>query len=131
MLDTSAWLAAYHHAWITHNAEQLAQLFTEDAVYHSHPFRPPYRGRAEIRAYWQRSTPSQEGLEVRWGIPIVAGNRAAIEWWAMMRDAEEGDLTLPGCLLLRFAESGLCEELREYWHIQMGSRILPPTEWGK
>ncbi len=23
MLDTSAWIAAYHHAWITHNAEQL------------------------------------------------------------------------------------------------------------
>jgi len=29
MLDTSAWLATYHHAWIIHNAEQLAQLFTE------------------------------------------------------------------------------------------------------
>jgi hypothetical protein len=28
MLDTSAWLATYHHARITHNAEQLAQLFT-------------------------------------------------------------------------------------------------------
>lgn len=131
MLDISAWLAAYHQAWITHNAEQLAQLFTEDAVYHSHPFRPPYRGRAEIRAYWQRSTPSQEELEIRWGTPVISGNRGVIEWWAIMRDTEEGELTLPGCLLLRFAESGLCEELREYWHVQMGSRILPPTEWGK
>jgi hypothetical protein len=40
VLDTSTWLAAYHHGWITHNAEQLAQLFTEEAVYHTHPFRP-------------------------------------------------------------------------------------------
>ncbi len=89
MLDTTAWLAAYHHAWITHNAEQVAQLFTENAVYHSHPFRPPYQSRAEIQAYWQRSTPSQENLEVRWGTPIVSDNRVAIEWWAMMRDSEE------------------------------------------
>jgi hypothetical protein len=131
MRDTPAWLAAYHHAWVTHNAEQVAQLFTEHAVYHSHPFRPPYRGRAEISAYWQRATPSQADLEVQWGTPIVSGNRVAIEWWAMMRETEAGELTLPGCLLLRFAENGLCEELREYWHVEVGSRILPPAAWGK
>src|SRR5215471_11736036 len=115
MFDSSAWLAAYHQAWLTRNAEQLAQLFTEDAVYHAHPFRPPYRGRAEIQAYWQRATPSQKDLEVQWGTPIVAGNRTAVEWWATMRDTEEGVLTLPGCLLLSFAANGQCEELREYW----------------
>lgn len=38
MLVTLALLAAYHHAWITHNAEQVAQLFTENAVYHPHPY---------------------------------------------------------------------------------------------
>lgn len=131
MLDISAWLAAYHDAWITHNAEQVAQLFTEDAAYHSHPFRPPYRGRTEIHAYWQRATSSQEELELRWGTPVISGNRVAVEWWATMRETDEGELTLPGCLVLRFAENGLCEELREYWHIEVGSRILPPAEWGK
>ncbi len=131
MLDISAWLAAYHKAWITHNAEQVARLFTENAAYYSHPFRSPYRGRAEIQAYWQRATSSQEELEVRWGSPVVSGNRVAVEWWATMREADEGELTLPGCLILRFADDGLCSELREYWHIDVGSRILPPSEWGK
>ena len=130
MFDTSAWLTAYHQAWMSHNAEQVAQLFTEDAIYHAHPFRPPYQGRAEIRAYWRRSTSSQEDLDLRWGTPIVSGNHMAVEWWAMMRDTDEGEITLPGCLILRFSANGLCEELREYWHVEVGSRIPPRVQWG-
>lgn len=131
MLDTTAWLAAYHQAWIIRDAERLAQLFTEDAAYHSHPFRPPYQGRAAIADYWRRATATQEELELRWGTPIVSGNHLAVEWWATMRDRDDSDLTLPGCLLVRFAENGLCEELREYWHVEMGSRIAPPAGWGR
>lgn len=130
MLDTSAWLAAYHQAWIARDAEGVARLFTDDAAYHSHPFRPPYVGRAAIAEYWQRATASQEDFALRWGTPVVAGNRMAVEWWATIRDAEEGDLTLPGCLIVRFAANGLCEELREYWHLDVGSRIAPPAGWG-
>lgn len=91
---------------------------------------PPYQGRAEIYAYWQRATASQENIEILWGTPVIAGNRVAIEWWATMREAEEGEITLPGCLVLRFAGNGLCEELREYWHVEVGSRALPRTGWG-
>lgn len=130
MLDTSGWLAAYHQAWITRDAEGVARLFTDDASYHSHPFRPPYVGRAAIADYWRRATASQEDFELRWGNPVVAGDRMAVEWWATMRDAEGGDVTLPGCLIVRFAANGLCEELREYWHLEVGRRIAPPAGWG-
>jgi SnoaL-like domain len=130
MLDSFAWLAAYHQAWISRDAEQVVRLFTMDALYQSHPFRSPYRGHAEIQAYWQHATRSQVDLEVRWGTPVVSGKRIVVEWWATMRDTGEGDLTLPGCLLLRFSDEGLCEELREYWHIEVGSHILPPANWG-
>ena len=46
----------------------------------------------------------------------------------MMRD-EGSEITLPGCLLLRFAPGGRCEELREYWHVEEGRRD-PPAGWG-
>ncbi len=39
-------------------------------------------------------------------------------------------ITLPGCLLLRFAADGRCEELREYWHVEDG-RHEPPPGWGR
>lgn len=58
----------------------------------------------------------------------MAGRKAAVEWWATMRDEGE-EVTIPGCLLLRFDDRGLCTELREYWHVEAGRRA-PPDGWG-
>jgi hypothetical protein len=53
----------------------------------------------------------------------------AIEFWTNMM-VEDADVTLPGCLLLDFAEDGRCRRLREYWHYQPGA-FNPPAEWGE
>lgn len=127
-MDVRTWIEAYAGAWEAGDAHAAAALFTADAVYRSHPFREPHAGTDGIRAYWARATATQEGVEVRFGEPIVAGARAAVEWWTVMRDGGE-DVTLPGCLLLRFADDGRCEELREYWHAEPG-RHEPPPGWG-
>ncbi len=47
-----------------------------------------------------------------------------------MTEVDDGELTLPGCLVLRFADDGRCEELREYWHVESGRRH-PPAGWGE
>jgi hypothetical protein len=52
-----------------------------------------------------------------------------VEWWATMRDEGE-EITLPGCLLLRFASDGRCAALREYWHVEPG-RHEPHEGWGE
>ena len=52
----------------------------------------------------------------------------AVEWWATGVE-QDGPFTLPGCLLLRFHHGGLCEELREYWHLE-SERREPPDGWG-
>jgi ketosteroid isomerase-like protein len=103
-------------------------LFSEDAVYRSSPFRPPTVGGDAIRDYWTGATSTQEDLSLRFGEPVVQSNKVAVEWWATMRD-DGRDVTLPGCLLLRFRTDGRCEELREYWHLEDG-RAEPPDGWG-
>lgn len=123
------WIVAYGKAWIGRDPEAAVSLFTEDAVYCSHPFREPSTGSSGIRDYWTRATSTQEELDLRFGEPVVEGRKAVVEWWAIMRD--EGDwITLPGSLLLRFADDGRCEELREYWHAESG-RHDPPDGWGR
>lgn len=124
----SEWLDAYGEAWRTGDDEALADLFAPDAVYTSHPFRAPLVGVEAIREYWRDSTSTQEELDLRFGNPLVVGNRVVVEWWASMRD-DGRDMTLPGCLLMRFSPGGRCQELREYWHEEEGRRE-PPEGWG-
>lgn len=127
-MDPRGWIEAYGRAWRTKDADAVVALFTEDAVYRSHPFRPPHVGSEAIRAYWLGATGSQDELDLRFGEPVVSGNRAAVEWWVTMRD-EGQEITLPGCLMLRFAADGRCEELRECWVVGQG-RLGPPEGWG-
>jgi ketosteroid isomerase-like protein len=127
-MTVEEWIEAYGRAWREKDAAAAAALFTEAAVYRSHPLRDPHVGSEAIHAYWSRATGSQDDLELRFGTPIVAGDRAAVEWWAQMR-VDDDDVTLPGILYLRFAADGRCEELREAWHLEDG-RHPPPPGWG-
>jgi len=122
------WIEAYGRAWEARDPEAAAALFTEYAVYLSSPFRPPSIGRDGVRDYWTRATTDQRDVRVRFGAPIAVGNKVAVEWWTTMR-MQGTEVTCPGCLVLRFAPDGRCEELREYWHAEEG-RHEPPDGWG-
>jgi ketosteroid isomerase-like protein len=123
------WAARYARAWERGDEDAVAALFTEDAEYRSAPFREPFRGESEIRAYWRRGAAAQQNVCVRMGRPIVDGDRAVVEWWTTMNDPDDGDVTLPGCLLLRFAADGRCSALREYWQLEPGTHE-PHEGWG-
>lgn len=123
------WIEAYGRAWEEREPDAAAALFTEDAVYRAHPFREPHVATEGIHAYWAQATATQADVQVRFGTPIVSAERVAVEWWTTMR-AEGEEVTIPGCLLLRFARDGRCEELREYWHVEPG-RHEPPAGWGR
>jgi uncharacterized protein (TIGR02246 family) len=122
--DLANWIERYGRAWEDADADGAAALFTEDAVYRSSPFREPHVGRDAIRAYSADATGTR--TRVRFGRPVEEANRAAVEWWATYIEAEEGEITLPGCLILQFASDGRCEELRETWNYAAGAQRPPP-----
>ncbi len=133
------WIEAYRAAWLQKDVESVAELFTEDGRYLSSPFRPASVGRAAIKEYWRAATQTQQDLRLEFGELFVDGDHVVVEWWATMRDAgwaavsgaSDDRVTLPGCLILRFNEQGLCEELREYWHAEFGPLRNPPEGWGR
>lgn len=127
-LDPRAWLAGYRKAWVELDAEAAAALFTEDAVYRSHPIGSPHLGREGVGRYWRDVTATQEGVELVYGEPLVIGRNVAVEWWATFRSSGE-PVTIPGSFFLRFDERGLCRELREYWNFTEGTHA-PPDGWG-
>ena len=129
MITPAEWIGRYGRAWETGDDDAVADLFTPDAVYRSQVFREPHVGTEQIRAYWRQGAGTQRDVTVRFGRPIAEGRRVAVEWWSTFVDPDDGAITLPGCLLLRFDGDGRCEELREYWHVESGVRT-PPEGWG-
>jgi hypothetical protein len=127
--SVEAWLEGYRRAWVRRDPDAAAALFTADAVYQEQAFEPAYVGREAIRGYWATVTATQSDVELRYGAPVVAGRKAAVEWWTNLRDAG-ADVTLAGEFMLTFARGGLCSSLREYWFFAEG-RLSPPPGWGE
>ena len=128
MLTPEEWAERYRQCWEAADATAVRELFTSDATYRSDIFAEPHRGRDGIEAYWRNVTEPQTNVSVRMGRPIVGDQRVAVEWWTQM-DVDGEPSTVPGCLLLRFDDDGLCTELEEYFRYTPG-REEPPANWG-
>jgi SnoaL-like protein len=123
------WIRKYSKAWLSRDAKAIGSLFTEDATYHSHPFRSVNQGRKSILEYTLGALDVVEVYEARFGKPVVEGSRAAVEYWTTMKE-KLNDVTLAGCVMLHFAKNGLCKELHDYWVLQTG-RQQAPLNWGR
>src|SRR5712664_2600307 len=124
-LVVNRWIRNYAKAWLKKDAKAIASLFTEDATYYSHPFRTVNQGRKSILDYTLGALDVGQVYDVSFGKPVVEGSRAAVEYWTTMKEKVE-DVTLAGCIVLRFAKSGLCNELHDYWVLQSG-RLSGPS----
>jgi hypothetical protein len=120
------WADTWRRAWRALDPEMLAPLYTAETVHRSHPFREP--GHPIDYARWALA--EEEGEPEVWmGDPFVTGNRAAIEWWALI--VEEGkQVSLAGTSVLRFDENGRTIEQTDYWGTADG-RVPPWDGWGR
>ena len=128
-LVANRWIRNYTRAWLKRDANSISSLFAEDATYQSHPFRPVNQGKKSILDYTLGALDVGQVYEVRFGKPVVEGSRAAVEYWTTMKEKVE-DVTLAGCVTLRFGKNGLCKELHDYWVLQTGKQQAP-LNWGR
>lgn len=115
------WLAGYERAWEARDADLAAALFTPEAKYHEMPFETPKDGRAGIREYWSTVTADQRDVDFRYDIIAIDGMRGIAHWHASFTAASaDARIELDGVFVLTFDASGLCTELREWWHVKGG-----------
>ena len=116
-----AWVEAWERAWPNADVDTIAPVYSDDAVFFSHPFREPEAPRNYVT--WAFA---EQALAVcRFGEPIIEGDRAAVDWWAIMKAADGSEETIAGAPLLRFGGDGRVTEQRDVWAIEPGSRDLP------
>jgi ketosteroid isomerase-like protein len=118
------WIRGWQSAWPARDVDRVAALYADDAVYSSHPFREP----ETARSYVQQAFGEEDLVQAWFGQPVVAGDRAAVEYWAILRAA--ADLTIAGAAFLRFDHDGLVVSHRDYWD-QVGGRSEPADGWGR
>lgn len=119
-----AWADAWARAWRALDLEPLKSIYTTNTVHRSHPFREA--GNPLEYARWAFS--EEEGEPEVWmGDPIVDGDRAAIEWWAVATENGER-VSLAGVSCIRFAEDGRAVEQSDYWG-QAPGRTPPWDGW--
>ena len=107
------WADTWSSAWPRRDAGAIAALYAGTALYRSPAFRQPFAGLAGVRQYLNENLPVEENIECWFGRPIVAGDRAAVEWWGIW--TEEGqDYTFAGVSVLRFDSEGKVLEHRDY-----------------
>lgn len=113
------WIAGWVSGWSSHDPDVIAALYSDDAVFLSHPFRPPLRGATGAAEYARSAFADEDTVEFWFAKPVVAGDRAAVEYWAHISTGNI-EQTLAGITALVFAADGKCREHRDYWAIHDG-----------
>jgi hypothetical protein len=120
------WADAWREGWEALDPEPILARYAPNAVLSTEPFREPYRGIGGVREYVTQALGEEEDPRVWMSAPIVQGDRAAVSWWASLRE-NGADTTLAGTSVLRFDAGGLVLEQWDAWN-QVGNRREPP-EW--
>ncbi|WP_449066468.1 nuclear transport factor 2 family protein [Planomonospora algeriensis] len=119
------WTQVWTAGWAQQDTEVIVECQAEDGVHWSTPFGPPHRGRAGLRKYLQDAFASEtEPTRARFATPLVQGDQAAAEYWALCH-YDSGPLTISGCTMLRFDTQGLVVESRDYSYVTPGHVPFP------
>ena len=119
------WIAAWSAAWPAADPQPLGQVYADEAVFYSHPFRP----RQDWRAYAEWAFADQAEAECRFGEAVVRDDRAAVDWWAVITSNDGSIETVAGTSLLRFGADGRVVEQRDAWAGEPGRHELP--DWAR
>jgi hypothetical protein len=121
------WADTWSRAWPERDVEAILALYAEVAVYRSPAFRTPDQGLAGVRRYLGEQFAAEQNVECWFGRPIVAGDRAAVEWWGAWTEQGQ-ELTYAGVTVLRFDDGGQVLEHRDYDnHVER--REPPYADW--
>ena len=118
------WIQGWLQAWPARDVDGIAAMYADDAVYSSHPFRPL----DTAQSYVERAFGEEDLVQAWFGEPVVSGDRAAVEYWAIL--GAEDELTIAGAAFLRFDPDGRVRDHRDYWD-QLDGRREPPEAWGR
>ena len=123
------WLDAYVAAWKSYDPQEIADLFTVDAIYHRNPKSSSARGRQAIVEFWldEKHHDVPGSYEGTYEPVSIEGNLAVAYGKTEFFDAEGAlDTEYRNTWLLRFAPDGRCSEFHESYTWAPGAEARQP-----
>jgi hypothetical protein len=118
--SVQVWLNKYVEAWRTYDPEQIADLFSEDALYFYSPFdeHVPVRGRDAIVADWRKEPDAADSWEARY-IPVAVEGNVGVAQGRTRYFNSDGTIKreFDNIFVLHFDEAGRCARFTE-WFMQ-------------
>jgi len=112
------WLEAYVRAWKSYDEGEIADLWTEDAVWR-YPFGTRATGRAAITAEWmaEKHLFINRGYEATYEPIAIDGSVAVTHGRTLFFDPVTGatQAEYDNVWILRFASDGRCAEFHEWY----------------
>ena len=118
------WLEAHDAAWRAADRAAIADLFSEDAIYHLGPFEEswrglegPFRGRDAIAEGWLAGGIEGEQFEIQSEILAIDGRRAVVRRRITYHSDDGGSVESrwDTCWVIDFDDAGRCAEYREWF----------------
>jgi ketosteroid isomerase-like protein len=123
------WAQTWAAAWPARDVQAIAALQATGGDHWASMFRP-FRGRAGLRDYLEECFAEEtRPARVVFAEPQADGDSAAVEYWAVIY-VKDQPVTISGCTVLRFDESGLVAESRDYSHVKEGEHEPPAGLFG-
>ena len=111
-----SWLAAYQRAWGTDDPEDVAALFTEDAIYSPWPFSKPWEGRDAIVAKWIERGDSKNPWTFDGEVLAVDGDTGVIKGLTTYpAHDDEAEDAYSNIWVVRLAPDGRARSFAEWW----------------
>jgi ketosteroid isomerase-like protein len=120
-----SWLDRYVAAWKSYDADEIADLFSEDVRYRFYSYAPWIEGRDAVVASWlaentdaQGSTRDEPGTyDARYAPVAVDGDVVVATGTTTYAETPHGPVTqtFDNCFVMRFDEQDRCREFTEYY----------------
>lgn len=110
----NAWMDGYIRAWTTNTPEDIAELFTPDAVYDPQTSGGEWDGIEEIVERWTEIGDDPDNWDFQW-LPLVeTGDLAVVVGKTTYRNPP---MSYRNLFVIRFDDSGRCVDFTE-WYIE-------------
>jgi ketosteroid isomerase-like protein len=114
--QVASWLQRYVAAWKTYDRSDIADLFSEDALYRYRPYEDPIQGREAIVESWLEGPDDPGTYDANYQPVAVEGDVAVAIGESTYRNVDGSLRTVyDNCFVMRFDREGRCKEFTEWF----------------